>query len=373
MKQYAVRIALGLAVLAAFLGHAAKLYRIPFVDQLDRIIYDTRLRLTMPRDVDERIVILDIDEKSLATPELGQWPWGRDVVAGLVAKLFDKYGVAILGFDVVFAEPDRSSGLRVLDGLAKGPLKDVPDFQAALAELRPRLDHDAQFVQTIKGRPVVLGYYLTSDRDARTSGALPPPVLAPGTFANRPIEFTSWTGYGANLPDFQAAAAATGHFNPIADEDGINRRVPMLAEYKGAYYEPLSLAVMRTLLGFPKVEPGYPPGSVLNRNYAGLEWLDVGPLRIPVDENACALVPYRGGKGSFRYISLADVYHDKVPVDRLKGKIVLVGTTAPGLFDLRATPVGRRVSRRRGPRQPHRRHARPQHQGEDRPTCSARR
>jgi adenylate cyclase len=150
--------------------------------------------------VDERIVILDIDEKSLATPGLGQWPWGRDVVAGLVAKLFDKYGVAILGFDVVFAEPDRSSGLRVLDGLAKGPLKDVPDFQAALAELRPRLDHDAQFVQTIKGRPVVLGYYLTSDRDARTNGTLPPPVLEPGTFANRPIEFTSWTGCSTNLP-----------------------------------------------------------------------------------------------------------------------------------------------------------------------------
>ncbi len=340
MKQYGVRIALGIVLVAAFVGHAGKFYRIPFVDQFDRILYDTRLRLTMPRSVDERVVILDIDEKSLATPELGQWPWGRDVVAGLVAKLFEKYDVAILGFDVVFAEPDRSSGLRVLDGLAKGPLKDVPDFQAALAALRPRLDHDAQFVQTIKGRPVVLGYYLTSDRDARTSGALPPPVLEPGTFANRPIEFTSWTGYGANLRDFQAAAASTGHFNPIADEDGINRRVPMLAEYRGAYYEPLSLAMMRTLLGFPKVEPGYPPGSVLNRHYAGLEWLEVGPLRIPVDENACALVPYRGGKGSFHYVSLADVYHDKVPVERLKGKIALVGTTAPGLFDLRATPVG---------------------------------
>lgn len=118
MKQCAVRIALGLAVLAAFLGHAGKFYRIPFVDQLDRIIYDMRLRLTMPRDVDPRIVILALDEKSLATPELGQWPWERDVIAGLVGKLFDKYGVAILGFDVVFAEPDRSSGLRVLDGLA---------------------------------------------------------------------------------------------------------------------------------------------------------------------------------------------------------------------------------------------------------------
>jgi adenylate cyclase len=340
VRQYLVRIALGLAVLAVFLGHAAKLYRIPFIDQLDRIIYDARLRLTVPGGIDERIVILDIDEKSLATPELGQWPWGRDVLAGLVQKLFDKYGVQILGFDVVFAEPDRSSGLRVLDGLARGALKDIPQFQAALEELRPRLDHDARFAATINGRPVVLGYYLTSDRDARTSGSLPPPVLPAGTFTGRPIVFTTWTGYGSNLPSLQAAAASTGHFNPFADDDGINRRVPMLAEYKGAYYEPLALAVMRALVGFPKVEPGYPPGSVLNRHYAGLEWLEVGPMRIPVDENACALVPYRGPKGSFPYVSLADVYFDRVPVERLKGKIALVGTTAPGLFDLRTTPVG---------------------------------
>jgi CHASE2 domain-containing sensor protein len=68
VKQYAVRIAPRLAVLAVFLGHAANFYRIAFVDQLDRIIYDTRLRLTMPRVLDERIVILDIDEKSLAAP-----------------------------------------------------------------------------------------------------------------------------------------------------------------------------------------------------------------------------------------------------------------------------------------------------------------
>jgi adenylate cyclase len=340
VRQYAARIAFGLALVAGFVGYAAKLYRVPFLDQLDRFVYDARLRLTMSRAPDDRIVILDIDEKSLAAPELGQWPWGRDVIAALVEKLFDRHGVAILGFDVVFAEPDRSSALRVLDGLARGPLKDVPDFQAALDGLRPRLDHDARFAATMKGRPVVLGYYLTSDRDARTTGALPPPVLGPGTFANRPIVFTSWTGYGANLREFQSAAAASGHFNPFADEDGINRRVPMLAEYQGAYYEPLALAVVRALISFPAVQPGYAPGSVLNRHYAGLEWLDVGPLRIPVDENACALVPYRGPQGTFRYVSLADVWHDRVPAGALKGRIALVGTTAPGLFDLRATPVG---------------------------------
>ena len=93
--------------------------------------------------------------------------------------------------------------------------------------------------------------------------------------------------------------------------------------------------------GSRRCEPGYPPGSVLNRNYAGLEWLDVGPLRIPVDENACALVPYRGGKGSFRYISLADVLsatRSRSMASRARSRSS--APPRPGCFDLRATPVG---------------------------------
>jgi adenylate cyclase len=96
---------------------------------------------------------------------------------------------------------------------------------------------------------------------------------------------------------------------------------------------------VRTILGFPKVEPGYAPDRFLQRGYTGLEWLQVGPLAIPVDETASALIPYRGRKGSFAYVSLADVLADRVPPERLKGKIALVGTTAPGLLDLRSTPV----------------------------------
>ncbi|MEO8717489.1 MAG: adenylate/guanylate cyclase domain-containing protein, partial [Burkholderiales bacterium] len=89
----------------------------------------------------------------------------------------------------------------------------------------------------------------------------------------------------------------------------------------------------------PKVEPGYAPDRFLQRGYTGLEWLQVGPLAVPVDETASALIPYRGHKGSFAYVSLADVLADRVPLERLKGKIALVGTTAPGLLDLRSTPV----------------------------------
>lgn len=343
MKQHIVRIAIGLAVLLLFVGHAAKFYQISLVSQLDSIIYDTRLRLTMPDGVDTRIVILDIDEKSLA--EVGRWPWGRDRVSELIKKLFDKYGLVMVGFDVVFAEADSSSGLPVLESLAKKEFKDNAQFQSILGQLRPMLDHDAMFAQTIKGRPVVLGYYFNSADDARESGGIPVPVIPAGAFAGKNIAFTSWKGFGGNLKEFQKNAASAGHFNPLVDFDGVSRRVPMLAEYKGAYYESLSLSMIRTLLAlgsgnFPDVVPGYPPDRVVSSGYAGLEWLEVGPLKIPVDDNVSALIPYRGKQGSFQYFSLADVMSDRLPVETLKGKIALIGTSAPGLLDLRSTPVG---------------------------------
>jgi adenylate cyclase len=113
----------------------------------------------------------------------------------------------------------------------------------------------------------------------------------------------------------------------------------MLAEYEGAYYESLSLAMIRLGLGSPPVKPGLPQGSVWSRDYPGLEWLEVGSIRIPVDAQVTALVPYRGKGGNFRYLSASDVLDGTVPDGLLKDRIVLVGTTAPGLFDLRATPV----------------------------------
>ena len=337
MKQHIVRIAIGLVIVLVFLGHAAKLYQVGIITQLDNIIYDTRLRVTMPGGIDERIVILDIDEKSLQ--EIARWPWPRDLMARLITKLFDQYQIAIVAFDVVFAESDYSSGIKRLDELASKDFKQVAGFAETYEKLRPQLDNDGLFAKAIKGRPVVLGYYLNSGKDARKIAAIPEPVLPKGTFAGRNIAFTTWSGYGGNLAEFQKSAAGAGHFNPLVDPDGVVRRVPMIADFGGNYYEALSLAVVRTLLGFPKVEPGYPPDRFLHKGYAGLEWLKVGPLIIPVDETASALIPYRGGKSSFRYISLADVLSDRIPAGSLKGKIALVGTTAPGLLDLRSTPV----------------------------------
>jgi adenylate cyclase len=339
VKQHIVRIAIGVAIALAFVWQAARQHDEGLIARLDGIIYDARLRATMPGGVDDRIVILDLDDKSLQ--EVGHWPWPRDLMARIVDKLFDRYQIGILGFDIVFAEADTSSGIRALDRLAQGELKDSAGFQRAFQQLRPRLDNDDLFAKAMRGRPVVLGYYFDPRSDARRIAAIPKPVLPKGTFTGRKIDFISVAGYGGNLSELLANAANAGHFFPWVDPDGEVRRVPMLVELDGAYYESLSLAMLRTVLGLPKVEPGYASDAFLHRNYSGLEWLKVGKVIVPVDEMVRTLVPYRGEAASFPYISLADVLAERVAPERLKNKIVLVGATAPGLQDLRSTPVGR--------------------------------
>jgi adenylate cyclase len=324
-----------------FVAHAFEKQRsgrdlLPFVAQLDNIIYDTRLKLTMPRGVDPTIVILDIDEKSLG--EIGHWPWSRSVMAELTEKLFERYGIEVLGFDVVWAERDTSSGIDTLDALARKDLKTVAGFQDAYKTLRPALDNDERFAKAMRGRPVVLGYFFNSEEGAARVNALPDAVLPKGSFDGRKVHFQKWVGYTGNLAPYLESATAAGHFNPLVDDDGVTRRVPMLLEFDGAYYEALSLAVVRTLLArgergrLPRVEPRFAEDGSLER-------LKAGPLTIPVDESAAALIPYRGKKQSFSYIPLADVVKDRVELRALKGKIVLVGTSAHGLHDLRSTPV----------------------------------
>ena len=346
IRKHLARIIIGLIVVVVFLVHTVTSWgRLPLLDRFEAIIYDMRLRLTMPQTVDPRIVILNIDERSLAEREQGgegRWPWPRDRLALLIDKLFDKYEIAVVGFDVVFAERDESSGIRVLERLSQKDLRDVAQFQSVFKQLKPQLEYDDIFARRMEGRRIVLGYVLLEEESAtlQKKGTLPAPILSSKDFQGRNVRTTSWSSYTANLDVLQKAAASGGHFNSRTDEDGIIRRVPMLAEYNGAYYEPLSLAVVRVLLGGPPVKPvmpGAPFGS--KKNQPDLEWLQVGSYRIPVDDEACALVPYRGRTGSFKYISIVDVLNERVDPAELKGKIVLVGTTAPGLLDLRATPV----------------------------------
>ncbi len=340
-REHGIRIGLGLAVLVVFLAHAANWFRLGFVDQIENIAYDHRLVFTMPNAPDERIVIVDIDERSLTAE--GHWPWGRDKVARLVDTLFQNYKVGLLGFDIVFPEADTSSGLDVLENLATGELSGDPAFRARLDAVRPALDYDAMFAAAIKKYPVVLGYYFNfsggrSEGTARI-GVLPPPTFVKGTFTGKNVAFRRADGYGANIAPLQRNALGGGHFNPQPDADGVVRRVPMLIEYEGAYYASLSLEMARHALGVRELRPRFETPLFGAKTYPGLEWLDVGRQSVPVDRHVQALVPYRGHRGSFTYLSATDVLHGAAAHGILEGALVLVGTTAPGLLDLRSTPV----------------------------------
>jgi adenylate cyclase len=340
IKDNSVRIGLSFIVLLFFVSHAADWFRVGFVQQMENIAYDKRLLLTMPKTVDDRIVIVDIDERSLTAE--GRWPWGRDKLSKFVELLFDEYEIAIVGFDIVFAEPDESSGLKVLERLAEADLKDNEMYRARLQILRPELDYDGRFAETIQKYPVILGYYfnfVAGGEDASEIGELPAPTFVKGAFKGKRVAFLQADGYGGNISQLRSSALGAGHFNPVNDPDGVVRRVPMLIEFDGAYYSSLSLEIVRHLLGSGEIKPRFEKPLFSGRGYPGLEWLQVGNKLVPVDRHVQALVPYRGRKGSYPYISATDVLHGEADKSILTGATVLVGTTAPGLLDLRSTPV----------------------------------
>ena len=352
-RKHTPRLVIGLVLTALFTVQTLGLIPIKFIDQVDNIFYDARLQWTMPGGLDDRIVIVDVDEKSLVTPELGRWPWSRDKMARIMDTLFEHYQIRLLGFDVIWAEPDTSSGFTVLQKLTKNELKGDAQFATTVNSLAKRLDYDAIFAQSLENRPVVLGYYFNSNQDATEVGTLPDPIFVKEDLAGRQTQLALRKGYGANLEKITFAAPLAGHFNPTVDTDGVIRRVPLIAQYQDDYYESLSLAMYRLYRAQtkpgqdrPGTLPARIPGAQLepaadpkSGKASPIEGIRVDGLSIPVGLGTNTLVPFRGRQQSFAYISLADVYNKTVAKEKLQGKILLVGTTAPGLADLRATPV----------------------------------
>jgi adenylate cyclase len=349
LSKYGARI-LSLILVLLSLAQIEGVVPSTLVDRVDDIIYDARLNVQRPV-LDPRIVIVDIDEKSLS--QFGRWPWSRDVVADLVTSLCDKYKVKTIGFDVVFAEPDTSSGYGTLSALAKNELKDIPQFGVRLKALKHRLDFDERLAKALQGRPVVLGYVFSNEVDAFEKGLLPPPVFGADELDGRRLDATNYIAYSANLPELQRAAGVGGFFNPWPDNDGVIRRVPLLAKFKDGYYESLSLATARLAMGATAVRPVFLNADAINsdeyyKEYGAIESIKINTMpsvtTIPVERLLSVLIPFHGPGGpqgnSYRYISAADVLNHTLPQADLADKIVLVGTTVAGLKDLRTAPVG---------------------------------
>ena len=342
IRHHTALILLTGVIALVFLFVSYNKYDLGFIQQLENYLYDARLNLSMPGTVDPTIVIVDIDEESLA--EIGRWPWGRDKLAHLVTELFEYYQVSLIGFDIFFREEDNSSGYRILQQLGKQELADVPQYLERLEELQTQLDFDKQFSDSLAKGPVVLGYTFFAKHESNAGiqdGVLPPPVITAAEVAGKFIPAQVYTGYGANLPEIQANAVSGGHTTPALDTDGVVRRVPMLIEFQGDYYESLALAMTRFILGAENVTPVFAEEPSSETAYPDLEWLNLNDVKIPVDAHIQTLVPYRGDVKSFPYVSAADVIRGRADPKILQGSVVLIGTSAKGLVDLRPTPVNR--------------------------------
>ncbi len=336
-----IRLGIAAAMFVVFVLQIGGLLPLPFIDQVERSTYDARVLLTMPGTVDSQVVIIDIDEKSITAE--GHWPWPRDKFATLVEQAFDRYKLRALGLDITFPEADTgSSGADALRRLAAGEMADLPGFAERVEQLLPSLDYEARFAGALKGRPVVLGNVFRDHQADLTDtlGALGPAVMDANTARLYDIRFFKNDAFTGNLPVLQAAAASAGFFDnsQALEVDGVFRRVSLLQQYKGALYPALALETLRVALGSPPVEFVFDPPE--QRSSANLEALRIGPMLVPVDEHVQAYVPFRGRSPSFVYVSASDVIRGLADPALLAGKVALLGTSAPGLKDLRVTPVG---------------------------------
>ncbi len=324
---------LSLALTSIFLLHVADACHFPILTSIENQAYDARLKITLPEHVDKQVVIVDIDEKSLEA--LGQWPWNRNILAKINEILFDYFQIKAIGYDTVFAEQDVDEGAIILDKMASGPLQDDPAFIEEYHRVIPSLQHDQRFAESLKNRKTVLGFVMDTDT---IKGSLPTAITKLDKKTLKNLALNKTTGYTANLKLLQTNAYSGGFFdNPLLDDDGVFRRVPLLQTYKNELHESLSLALVRAATGSPAIEMLVK--TTENTQDLLLEWLKIGKLVIPVDHQSGVLVPYIGKKKSFEYFSAIDVLNKKVAKEKLSGKITLFGTSAPGLLDLRTTPL----------------------------------
>ena len=312
-------------VVLTLLGGAISAWSPPLANSLEGKVYDSFLRSSPRHPASGRIAIVDLDEASLE--RLGQWPWPRYRIARLLERIRED-GATAVGLDMVFAEPDRVS----LTPLSGEILRDL-GTRIDLAGFPPEaLDTDRALAATLAGGPFVLGYQFDFETGRGNGCVLHPlraAVLAGAGSAGAGGLFEA-RGVVCNLPALSAAAGSSGFFNVTPDPDGVLRRVPLVIRRDGALYPNLALALYLRVRGGDAVVETGPEGA---------EALHLDGRRIPVDRHGNLLVNFRGPHRTFPHLSAVEVLEGTGAPGRLKGKIVLLGTTAAGLKEIRTTPL----------------------------------
>jgi adenylate cyclase len=272
------------------------------------------------------VTVVDIDETSLA--RFGQWPWPRTILAALVDRLRD-LGAASIAFDVVFAEPDRTSPAAAIERLPEAAQDQLKTLGVAFP------DNDRIFAESIAKGGVTLGFALTATPTSR----LVRPKAAFAVIGGDPAAAVpQFAGNVANLPSLEADAAGLGGFSVVAGHDEIVRRIPLVALSAGQLAPSLALEALRVATGEDTIR--------LRLNRAGADGavnsmtLGLGDAEIPLDREGALLLHHRP-VGATPHISVAALLGapDAVITSAIQNHIVFVGTSAAGLVDLRPTPL----------------------------------
>lgn len=289
-------------------------------------LYDEWLLLNAHGRPSEQILIVDIDEASLSAH--GQWPWPRYKIAEILDRL-EAYGARAVTLDMMFSERDRTS-LNVI----KEDLKRDLDQEIRFEATDIYFDNDRLLADSVFRTSAVLGYqFLFGSRADASDCLLHPlkidPLGASDVSGSSRIAWVA-SGVACNLDLFADATPYLGFLNASPDRDGMLRKVPLIIEYEGQFYPSLALATVMKVLQIDQVQ--------LHRN-ADQYVLLLEKRAIPLNAFGAVLVNYRGRAQTFNYASAADLLGGRVPEDRIKDKIVFVGTSAAGFKEFRSTPV----------------------------------
>ena len=323
---------------------ALLIWRPAFTEFLELKFYDLKFRYRGPLAPGPEIAIVGIDDASLQ--KVGRWPWSREVQTRLFSKVKEA-GPRVVALDIVFAEKEESAAVQTIANLRReitGRGKATPELMKLLEQEERRVDVDRRLAQVIgQDPPTVLGFFFR-DVGGRVRGLQAAELMGESYIRAstynvvrqleeiKPDIFRVMAAGGVqvNLPEITAAAAGGGYFNMTPDDDGIVRWTPLSILYGPDFFAPLPLVTVDHYWGRPTL------GITLTR--VGVKEVRLGSRQVPVDRYGRLLINYLGGRGVFPTYSAAAVMEGRIPPDALKDKIVLMGATAVGIYDLRVTP-----------------------------------
>ena len=299
-----------------------------FLQRLNAITYDLRMRASSQRKPNNfpPLFIIDVDEKSLEKE--GRWPWRRQKLATLINKLHEA-GSAVITLDITLTEPEPNP----VDAVSQVLSSSQSEVSTALNQIRDQLDGDRHLARVMQNKGVILGY-LFHPYNAFSKGEIKPALISNDIPLDK-LSSLAMQGYSANLPILTQAASQNGFFTVQPDDDGVVRKAALILEHNQQLYTSLAVETAKLYLGADTEALELRSEQI--GNIQTITHAIIGGQSIRTDASGQILIPYLGGANTFAYISATDVLHNKTIPD-LTDAIVIIGTSAQALSDLRTTP-----------------------------------